>query len=105
MTLLQTKRLINVYHTPHAAHACICLGFTDLEKDALDYHTQSQLVRAASSSAISSRGDIGDWVTCDLSIFDSSVAESCVRFERGVLNPPWGAIPPHKLPDMGCAPT
>ena len=29
----------------------------------------------------------------DLSAFDNPTAESCVRFERGVLNPPWGANP------------
>ena len=29
----------------------------------------------------------------DLSSFDNPAADSCIRFIRGVLDPPWGAIP------------
>ncbi|KAL1725048.1 hypothetical protein EV714DRAFT_277887 [Schizophyllum commune] len=57
------RRLLNVHHTPHAAHACIRSDFTELENGTLDHLAQSQLVRASSSSsATSTRDDIGEWV-------------------------------------------
>ncbi|KAL1712050.1 hypothetical protein EV715DRAFT_297430 [Schizophyllum commune] len=43
-SFLKTKRLLNVHHTPHAAHACIFPDFTESENGTLDHLTQSQLV-------------------------------------------------------------
>ncbi|KAL1711591.1 hypothetical protein EV715DRAFT_268460 [Schizophyllum commune] len=57
---LQTKRLLDIHHTPHAAHPRPHSHFTELENGTLDHLTQFQLVRAASQlSATSARSDIG----------------------------------------------
>ena len=97
------------HRTLRAVHPRPHSHFLELESGTFADLTQSQLVRASfSSSATSTRGDIGEWVR-----FECFPKTQRLTLASGLLEAytvvaidlTWGAIPPQKVPDMGCAPT